>query len=109
MKCMMPIADWLLNAGEDVVECIRNLEKAAGKGKVSPHAFKSLEMIYAEEDFQELTLQLKSSAIKATQTRLQSLVKRLVRQRWWSWLLLHPELDDADIHPSRRMPCCFRC
>ena len=104
VKVMTPIADWLLHVGgEDVVDCIRRLEAASGKGKVSPYAFKAVEMLNAGEDFKDFTMQLKSTNVKATQSRVQSLVRKYVRHRWWTWLLLHPELDPKLIHESRRV------
>lgn len=99
-RSMIPILDWLLVCGKDVPGIIKNMEVF---GKVQPGAFKLLEAMYDPADYRDLALIMKDSSKKNTVKRMQDEAKKLIRKRYWTWMLYHPDLSPAEIHKSRSM------
>ena len=105
---MVPVAEWTLHAGAEVVKLVRRMEHGAGGRpvKVSPNVFRVLEGMYDPQDFMDLTRELSNEEQKLTASRLRSVATGLIRRRHWTWTLQHPDLGPQDVHPSRRMyPC----
>ena len=46
--------------------------------------------------------------VKPTALRLRECANKIIMERWWTWVLLHPELTVNDIHPTRSM-CLSSC
>ena len=117
MKAMGPLSDMLMlvNDPADVVKLIEKLEGRMGAGRpatVTPGMFKVLERMYVPADYEELMAEFMKDATPSTASCFTALVTKIVRRRNWTWLLTHPELQDKDVHPTRRMhPCStfFTC
>ena len=102
---MAPLAEWVLVCGEDVVEAVRLLEQkpAGGDKKITHNSFRCLESMYDPSDFRELAVVMRDESVKQTPSRLRSEATRIIRNRWWSWILTHPQLKSTHIHPDRRV------
>jgi hypothetical protein len=99
-KALGPVLEWTIICGKDVPEVVKQMET---QGKVLPGAFKLLESIYVPDDWRELTLLLKDTTKKATVKRMQDEAKKIIRRRYWNWILFHPDLGAGEIHKSRSM------
>jgi hypothetical protein len=65
--------------------------------------FRPLEQLYDPDDYRQLAYLVRDETRAANAASLKADVRRLVRARTWRWLLLHPDLDDSNLHPSRRV------
>ena len=106
---MHPLADWVVHCGAEVVKAIALMQKrgvgAEGERKLlGPNVFRKLEAIYVPDDFHKLLLAMTNEAIPQNAARLNSEATKIIRARWWTWLLLHPGLDAKYIHADRSMP-----
>jgi hypothetical protein len=113
---MMPLATWLVHGGSQVVKVLQHMEKAAGGKKLTGFTFKCVEALVVPADFQQLTSEMLDESKKATASRLRNISRRLLRSRWWEWVLLNPNVPIESIHQSRSMHplplgwlqgCCF--
>ena len=104
-KSMVPIAEWCLHCGDDVVRLVERMEKGAGGRlvRISPNTFKVLEGMYDPQDFLDFSRELSNEEVKITAARVRQIATSIIRRRHWTWNLLHPDLSAADIHPSRRV------
>jgi hypothetical protein len=111
-KIMVPVLDWVLVSGLDAITVVERMEKRSS-GKVvyvPPSTFKTMESVFCPEDYREITTDLLKDTVHVTASLVRDVISRVVRRRYWSWLLLHPQLSDKDIHTSRRVfPDCFSC
>lgn len=107
IKGMMPMVNWLLQSGSDAVEVLKRMERAVGTKRLTPHTFKVLEPLVVPEDLRNLTTEMMDETKKPTASRLRNLVKRLLRARWWNWILMNPNVPHENVHESRRMRPCF--
>ena len=98
-KAMTGVAKFLSAAGEDAIRVVKHLEST--EKTVSPYAFKVLEGMVINEDF--LTLANRGlMAEKLSMGVFQNIARKLIRKRWWVWVLTHPELGDR-VHSTRGM------
>ena len=67
-------------------------------------AFKVMEALRDPEDFHELVRVMGDDRSKATVSRMKSECCRILRSRWWKWVLEHPLLGPDDIHQSKSVP-----
>ena len=65
------------------------------------HQFRILERMYDPSDFEELARLMRDDTIKQTASRLRVEATRIIRNRTWRWLLMHPDLQDTYINPER--------
>lgn len=97
---MYPAAKFVQYCGMDAIEVCREMEKV---GKVGAYSLKPLEAVTVPEDWQKIATQLLQPNVKATAARLKDIVTKTLMDRWWQWVLMHPELGPEHIHPSRSM------
>jgi hypothetical protein len=97
---MFSTAEFISQCGDQAVRVLRAMEK---QGKVTGYTMKPLETLVVPEDWQKVANLMEAPGHKATAMRLRDVVDSVTRARWWSWCLLHPELDLKYIHPSRSM------
>ena len=71
--------------------------------------FRPLERLYDPEDYRALAYLLRDESRPANAASLKADVRRLARARNWCWVLLHPELDDTILHPTRRVSPVVTC
>ena len=104
---MVNVADWILaSGGDDVVDAVRQMERwPSGERdkRLTANTFRPLESLYDPADYRELTTLLRDDTVRQSASRLRAEVTRIVANRHWKWLLLHPGLKDSQIHPERRM------
>ena len=60
-----------------------------------------MEALRDPEDFHELVRVMGDDRSKATVSRMKSECCRILRSRWWKWVLEHPLLGPEDIHQSK--------
>ena len=109
----MPLLDFMLVCGQDVITIVERLEKRASGAvaHIPPSLFKVLESMYDAADYRQLAEDLLNETVSLTASLVKEIAHRIIRRRYWVWLLLHPELTERDLHPSRRVfpPClCVR-
>lgn len=97
---MYPAAEFALQCGEVAVEMVERMEH---DGKVGPYTLKPMEPLVVPEDFHRVASQMLQHSTKATAMHLRDVCATVLRERWWTWCLLHPELADTHIHPTRSM------
>lgn len=102
---MQPLAELLKQCRDRAVEVVRKMEKTK---RVVPNGFKPLEGFRVPEDYDTLVTKLLAMAEddRINPDRMRKLAADILRNRWWTWILLHPEMPDDKVHPSRRMPRC---
>jgi hypothetical protein len=100
VKATLPLAHLLNVCGERVVQMIAMMEK---KKKVVPLAFKVTEGLRDPEDYDTLVTKMLAMAEndRINPDRLRHVAQDLLRKRWWHWILLHPQMPDDKVHPSR--------
>lgn len=107
---MTCVAEWVVHCGDDVVEAIKMMETwphgGSGEKKLAVSTFRCLEAMYDAADFQELATSMRDESVKQTSSRLRSECARIVRARWWKWILMHPELKDNQVHAERSVSLC---
>ena len=85
------------------LDVIKAMERT-GK-RIVPGAFKVLEPFRVPEDYDTLMRRLKAEAEndKINPDKLKRFATEIIRKRWYTWLLTHPDLKDEHVHSSRRM------
>lgn len=99
-KGMYPVVEFIHQCGS---KCIKVLEAMERHGTVYGGTFKCTEGINVPEDWHQLAAELLDETIRPTSARVRAVADDIIRRRHWSWCLLHPELDDKYMHPSRSM------
>ena len=105
VKAVMPLTEWLLREGDQVVALVQRLEK---NNKVTYNTFKGLEHMRDKTDFREVSRWLLEEA-RPTCGGLIRRIRDLNMERWWHWCFLHPDLVPTHMHPSRRMCPALLC
>ena len=108
MKGMYPVAEFVHQCRERAVKVVQEMER---NGKVAAASFKPVERLRVPEDYDSLVTMMLDSTVRATASRLKQVTDELVRKRNWFWCLMHPELDEHIMHPSRSMclPSAWSC
>ena len=103
---MLPLAGVLLMCGDRALDVVRKLERS-GK-KVPATAFKIAEGLRVPADFDKVIADLLAMAAddKINPDRLRKVTMEVLRHRWWTWHLLHPDMPNEYLHPTRRMSSC---
>lgn len=98
------MAEWLVHCGDDVVDAVRLMESGPkGDKRLVPYTWKCLESIFDPADFRELVTVMRDETLRQTASRLRTEAARIVRNRHWTWLIMHPGLTSSYIHPERSM------
>ena len=98
MKSMFTAAEFVNQCGEKALAVIQEMESY---GKLTGYVFKCMESLVVPDDWVKVARMLLVPGIKASVTKLREISVIVSRQRWWTWCLMHPELDSQYIHPSR--------
>ena len=105
-KACLTAAEFVITCGKQGVAVLKRMEES---GKISGYTLKPLESITVPEDWIRVAALMEMKEHKATASRLRDVASQVLRDRWWQWVLMHPELKDVYIHPSRRVfpfsPC----
>ena len=59
------------------------------------------EGLLVPDDQSKVFTQLAQRSGKLTATIVKEVAQQITEDRWWSWLILHPGLTEAEVHPSR--------
>ena len=97
---MYPLAEFIHQVRSRAIRVVEEMER---QGKVAASTFKPLEQLRVPEDFDSLASTMLDDSVRATAARLKAVTDDIVRKRNWSWCLMHPELDEHVMHPSRSM------
>jgi hypothetical protein len=99
---MTPTAGLVALAGERVVKAFRRLEE--GGLELTPGLIRAcFERLVVEADVHKVLSSIESSTAKPTATALRQLCSDTLDDRMWRWLLLHEDLGEEHIHPSKSM------
>ena len=96
---MFPLADMIISLRYKGVDLVKNIERDA---KPTPGSFKVLEQMVVPEDWFNFHKAMMAEP-KKTLERLRHHATTIIRERWWTWILMHPDLSSTLIHSSRRM------
>lgn len=111
-KSCLVAAEFVTQCGQ---QCISVLERLEKQGKITGYSLKALEPLVVPEDWTRVASMMLMEEHKCTVSRLREVATSVIRERWWTWILLHPELTEVYIHPSRSMypssslPSLFVC
>ena len=104
---MYPVTNFIMATRQDGLKAVQRVEDVVTSGRhpMSPYSWKRLESLRVGEDFKELARKLNDPDLQPTIAVVNQVADGIIRHRWWSWILLHPDMPDSTIHPSRRMFC----
>ena len=94
-------AAYLLVTMERGVRMLRSMEEHGCR--LSGGVMRVFEPVLVPEDFDRVTGLMDPGLAKPTVARLRSITRDVLTARYWKWVLLHPDLTDDMIHPSRRV------
>ena len=90
------------NVGEPVLRLLDKLE--AHGVQLSGGLLRSVfEGLAVPEDQAKVVRQLENRQVKLTASILKETAAQIRDDRMWSWLLMHPQLGEDRVHPSRSM------
>lgn len=96
---MYSLLRWVVSAGNDAVQAVERLEKDGAKVTVGGLR-EGLDNMIVPEDHLELARQVSTGSGKQTMQKFKKVGKALVRARWWTWHLQHPD-QETFVHKSR--------
>ena len=99
-KSCLVAAEFIIVCGKLAVTVLRRMEQTT---KVTGYTLKVMESLTVPEDWLRVAALMDMDEHKATASRLRDVTMAVLRERWWSWCLLHPDLKDTHVHSSRRM------
>lgn len=102
-------ADIIAVTGELGLEVFKAMEQVT---KVSGNTFRCCEGMSDPEDLRKVMGSVLAASGKATASLLREIAGRVQTERWWTWILTHPDLGSDRIHHSRSVFCngpCFAC
>ena len=94
----------ILHTGAEGLKMIEHME--AGGDRVSGNSFRVMEGIYVPEDYTKIVEKVRAGDNVNT-SRMREVATEVLTERWWSWVLLHPDLPEDKVHPSRRVFFCL--
>lgn len=97
---MNGLAELALRCPTKVVFMLRCMEKDS---KPTPGTFRPLEGIADPADFDDFMRSYLAEP-KKTVDKLKFHCENILTDRYWKWLLNHPDLGEERIHPSRSVP-----
>ena len=106
-KAMMPMYEFVNICRLAAVQMVQSMERAMPAARLSAYSFKQLETIRDPEDFHSIVREMGDESQKPTAVCFVAVTAKIIRNLWWTWLLQHPLLSDDEIHPSKRMHCCW--
>ena len=95
------IASFVLRLGNRAIDMLREMEKVE---KLSPGVFRSLQGVVVPEDIHVIWSEMDPSVARPTTARFRGVVQKVIQDRHWKWVLLHPALKGSHVHPSRCVP-----
>ena len=99
---MTPTAGVVMLGGDRVVRAFHRLEES-GLELTAGLVRGCFEHMVVEEDVHKALGLIEANMGKATGTWLRHVCWKIINDRNWRWCLLHGDLDDTRIHPSRSM------
>jgi hypothetical protein len=102
LKNMYSVAKWVLVCQGKAVSAVRQIEERTPSLALT--FGKTLEQFVVPEDWHRLADEVMASEKAWTVNTFVAKARFILRARWWSWCLLHPELiTEGLVHPSRGM------
>ena len=98
-KANVPVAYFLMHTGREGLQII---ERLCEKEKVTGNSFKVLESVYVPADYHDIVTHLQHQDT-VTVAMLKETAMEVLMDRWFSWIILHPEMPEEKVHRSRSM------
>ena len=98
----MACASVVSNVGDRAVECLQRLEDD-GVHVNAGLLRRCFEGLSVPQDQREAFRRLQVKEGKTTGAAFAEICTHLKTDRMWTWLLLHPDMPEDRVHPSRRM------
>lgn len=95
----MPITEWVIRTGLEVVPLLSRMEQVS---KVTANTFKVLEGFRDPQDYSLMEQWLRDEP-HPTAGGFQAKARRVLMDRYWRWVLTHPDLQPDHMHWSRRV------
>ena len=108
-KSMMPMYNFILVCRGQAVQMVQAIERAMPAARLSPYSFKQLEQIRDPEDFHSIVCEMMDENHKPTAVRFGSVTGRIICNRWWVWILQHPQINTEEIQPTKSMHLNHSC
>ena len=96
-KNFQPLVEWIVRMRERAVAIVGKME---AQSRVSLNVFKACEQLRDPRDYNELTSAMEALP-RPTSLAFKTELKRVLENRWWTWVLCHPGLKE--VHDSRRV------
>ena len=91
-------AKLIIQCGDKGLQLFHEMEQC---GRISPSTFRCCETLQVPEDMMQLCQRMDASNGKPTASKLREECSVIAERRWWSWCILHPDLPEQLVHPSR--------
>ena len=109
---MLLLVNWATRCGSKVVDLVELLERRSRR-RLQLAAFQCIGTLLDDRDLHKVADTLLAEPVCASEGALYDLVTAVCRERWWTWLLLHPDLGPEYIHPAnsvfRPLSPCSLC
>ena len=102
MEDMLLLVNWATRCGSKVVDLVELLERRSRR-RLQLAAFQCIGTLLDDRDLHKVADTLLAEPVCASEGALLDLVTAVCRERWWTWLLLHPDLDPEYIHPANNV------
>ena len=107
----MPVGKFVVACGDKALQMLESMEE---RDRLVPLTFKTLENVTDHSDYKQLLAEMSPELGRPSAAKMKTIIMGLLRRRWWNWLILHPEITDSMVHPSRSVshlcsPCCLAC
>lgn len=99
IKGMSAVAKFTIKMGKEAVALVMKMEEHSSV-IVTPYAFKCMEAMILQKDFEKLIKEGKLET-KPNVQWLKQTVHDIVRMRYWTWVLMHPGLRPERVHPDK--------
>jgi hypothetical protein len=94
--------NFILQTEERGIRCLKRLEQ--DHCKVTGSVLRCLEPMTVKEDFDTIASLMTDMKSKTTIAKLRENVNDILMERWWRWILCHPQLGEDYIHTTRSVP-----
>ena len=80
---------------------LRMVEAMERAGPVTAATFRPLQAVVHPEDLEKVIGMMDPGEAKPTSKRLRDVVRTILTDRYWTYHLTHPQMDETHIHPTR--------
>ena len=99
-KAAVPMCSFVIHLRDRAVKLVEQMEALE---RVTLFTFRALEQISHPDDYNVVWRNMDPDNGRPTTARFRSIITEAVRNRNFTYILLHPGLAPSHVHPSRRM------